>query len=352
MLLLFLAGSLPPSWASSPFEKVEFQTQYRQILRAYALGKLEDALNALVELESVAVGDGDADAVERVWQAEAGVLQNVFNMDPSAILPIILFHEQTLDIYGERKLFESGIYSFMMLLNLVSFYIESVDSKEGRLTAVLLLTNLAYHSPQPDASITLFHRALSLEPTHEAPLLGLAKHFEVRGDYKKARTYLRHLIEAHEESAEGKLRLAVNLARLGERREAKEIFQQLLKSAAPSWVRSLSYQEFARILMEDGELERAALLLEQGVQELPSDFTLLIPLAYLTEKMGRPREWSLAAFMKACTKDCDASPRTTYSSKIGPAQIQLREQLQTHSAAKLEALGRALTLGSSMEGGS
>jgi len=341
MFLLLLAGSVPPSRASSTFEKDEFQTQYRQILQTYASGKLEGALDALVELESTALGGG-ADAAERVWQAEAGEIQDILNMTPDAMLPIILFHEQALATYNERGLFESSAYSIRMMLNLVDVYVERVDSAEARLVAALLLTDLSYHTPQSAPSMALLLRALDLAPNHEAPLLGLAKLFEIRGEYEEARTYLQRLIEAHGENGEAKLRLAVNLDRFGKRREARELFQQLLKSAAPSWVRSLSYQELARILMEEGELEPAVLLLEQGAQEFPSDFNLLVYLAYLTDRTGRSRGWSLAASMEECAKDCDVSPRMTYLQRAGTAQAQLHEQLQAYSASSFETLSQTL----------
>jgi len=342
MFLLLLAGIEPPSWASSTFERDEFQAQYRQILQTCASGKPEDALEALVELESAALGGYGADGAERVWQAEAGILEDILNTTPDAIWPILLFHEQAFIVYNERGLFESSAYSLLMTVNIVDAYVEKVNSEEGRLAAALLLTDLSYHTSQFATSMSLLLKALDLAPSHEAPLLGLAKFFEIRGKYEEARTYLQRLVEAHNENGEAKLRLAINLDRFGRRSEAKELFQQLLKSAAPSWVRSLSYQELARILTEDGELEPAASLLEQGGQELPSDFTLLVYLAYLTDRAGRPRESSLAASMEKCTKDCDASPRAIYLQRTGPAHVRLHEQLQNQSASNSELLSRAL----------
>lgn len=342
MFLLLLAGIHPPSQASSTFKREEFQARYRQILQTYASGKLEDALEALVDLESAALGGYGAAGAERVWQAEAGILQDILNTTPDAILPILLFHEQAFIAYNERGLSESSAYSLLMTVNIVDAYVEKVNSDEGRLASALLLTDLSYHSSQFAANRSLLLKALDLAPSHEAPLLGLAKFFETRGEYEEARTYLQRLVEAHDENGEAKLRLAINLDRSGQRSEAKELFQQLLKSAAPSWVRSLTYQELARILTEDGELEPAASLLEQGGQELPSDFNLRVYLAYLTDRVDQPRKSSLAAFMEKCTKDCEASPRTTYLQRTGPAHARLHEQLQNQSALNSELLSRAL----------
>ena len=342
MFLLLLAGIEPPSQASSNFERDEFQAQYRQILQTYASGKAEDALEALVDLESAALSGAGAEGAERVWQAEAGILQDILNTAPDAILPIFFFHKEALIVYNERGLFESSAYSLLMSVNIVDAYAEKVNSEEGRLAAALLLTDLSYHSSQSATRRSLLLKALDLAPSHEAPLLGLAKFFETRGKYEEARTYLQRLVEAHNENGEAKLRLAINLDRSGQRSEAKELLQQLLKSASPSWIRSLSYQELARILTEDGELETAASLLEQGGQELPSDFTLLVYLAYMTDRIGQPRDSTLAVFMEKCTKDCEASPRSIYLQRTGPAHARLHEQLQNQWASNSELLSRAL----------
>jgi len=318
-------------WARAGGDPMELQARYALTLSITGLADPDASILALL-VDALAKTDGLVD--ERLTEALATRL----------ILTLVEAdrQEQALATYNERGLFESSAYSIRMMLNLVDVYVERVDSAEARLVAALLLTDLSYHTPQSAPSMALLLRALDLAPNHEAPLLGLAKLFEIRGEYEEARTYLQRLIEAHGENGEAKLRLAVNLDRFGKRREARELFQQLLKSAAPSWVRSLSYQELARILMEEGELEPAVLLLEQGAQEFPSDFNLLVYLAYLTDRTGRSRGWSLAASMEECAKDCDVSPRMTYLQRAGTAQAQLHEQLQAYSASSFETLSQTL----------
>ena len=69
--------------------------------------------------------------------------------------------------------------------------------------------------------------------------------------------------------AEGRLRLGVNLARVGSKRAAEQRLQECLAPDRPRWVRTVAYQELAVLLTEQGRLEEAARWLEQALQRLP-----------------------------------------------------------------------------------
>jgi tetratricopeptide (TPR) repeat protein len=136
----------------------------------------------------------------------------------------------------------------------------------------------------------LFDEVLEFAPGNEAALLGLAAFHEKVGNYDKARDYLEQLVRHNPDNTEGWLRYAMNLQRCGEKKGAREWLAKARKEPAPTWVRSLAYQELARMEMDDGALDRAELLLREGIDALPGEQRLYLQLALVLDHTGRGSE--------------------------------------------------------------
>ena len=134
----------------------------------------------------------------------------------------------------------------------------------------------------------LLERTLALSPGNPAALLALGSVHERSAQYHEAVQVLRRLVRSAPGHAEGRLRLAVNLRRLGEEREARRLLEELTRGQSPPWIAALSFQELASLLESEGELERALNVLEDGTARHPSNQRLHIQLAHVLDQLGRP----------------------------------------------------------------
>ncbi|MCP4658300.1 MAG: tetratricopeptide repeat protein [bacterium] len=348
-LLTLWGVSTVPSQAAPRFKSREFQTQYRQILGVYAEGDLENALDALAELESTTVGeDAGAGVFEQLLRAKLRVVRDLLKSGPEVLVPIARFQLQAYLSYRRRGVLRMAGHSRVMVTGLMNNYAERVEQDDGKLIAAGLLTSLAgylHQAAMEPPAVGLYLRAIELDPTHEAALLGLAAAHEKRGNYEEALRFLRRLGESHGDNAEGRLRLGINLYRAGERPEAASILRTLVAGEAPDWVLSLAYQELGRRLLEDGELNSARSLLQQGMVRLPWDPVLPIQLAHLADRarVSAPR-FDLAQTLRNCAQNCYVSPRYLYTQTPRGALDELRETLRASVEPQRRLLARALSL--------
>jgi tetratricopeptide (TPR) repeat protein len=189
----------------------------------------------------------------------------------------------------------------------------------------------------------LYSRALEFHPTNIAALQGLAGMYERRGEYDQAVARLEELVAAHPKNREGRLRLAINLARLHREREAASFLSGLVEEAVPDWILSLAHQELARMLADNGDLAEALKLLKSGMNLLPGDPSLPIQLAYLADREGVPGEApDLGAALSRSSRSESESPRYLYSQIPKSALAQLRLSLEDRSDKTLVLLATAL----------
>src|SRR5262249_25135863 len=126
-------------------------------------------------------------------------------------------------------------------------------------------------------------------PANETALLALAADAGWRGDVRAAAGRLEKLLQAHPESLEGRLRLALSRARLGDPGKARQLLGEIL-AAAPAaddlWLLSLAVQELARLQLAAGEAEAAARTVEAVLERLPGDAELRLAQAFLLDCRG------------------------------------------------------------------
>ena len=118
----------------------------------------------------------------------------------------------------------------------------------------------------------MLRRVLNLDASNETALLYLGASAERTSDYPMAIEYFDQLVTAYPHHGQARLRLAVNLLRDGRKRIARRHLESLVEGQHRSWILSLGFQELARLMLRDNDLEGAITLLRQAIERVPTDF--------------------------------------------------------------------------------
>ncbi|MCP3962177.1 MAG: hypothetical protein GY719_30410 [bacterium] len=264
--------------------------RYRTALAELAKSPLAETRVVVLDLESSVLGRG-SDRLGKLQAAEIHVAGELAQIEADALLPLLAAHLELYRTYRDRRLQSLAAHSRILVEVLAELYAERGGTAE---LAAHVLASLGGYLQQSDltaSSQRLFQRALVHAPDHRGALLGLAASYEKYSKYDLALPTLEQLVEAHPDFAEGRLRLAVNLDRLGMKRRARELLSGIVESrrAAP-WVRALAYQQLARRQLESGGYEQAAELLEAATVEVPGEPGPYHLLAYVHDRQRRPEE--------------------------------------------------------------
>ena len=332
------------------FNKQAFKLEYRAALDRFAHGKTEQAILELVELESRVAVEIDSN-LDPIWKAKLSVIRDLLRSGPELLVPVSQLHEQAYLAHLERGAYLLAGHSRTLTMELAELYAERAVGSRANRVASEVMTSMAGHLHAAFAhgrASTLYRRAIELDPTNGAARLGLAGIFERQGEYEKATPLLREIEAAGPAADEGRLRLAIQLIRLGEPAEAEAHLLTLIEQPIkePRWIYSLAYQQLARLLMDREEFESAVELLEGATRALRGDPTLPILLAYVSDRSGRPsgKAELTMALREAGGPDTD-SPRYRYSQMPRHALEELRASLRGESAAQLPVLAQALSDG-------
>ena len=142
----------------------------------------------------------------------------------------------------------------------------------------------------------LLQRALEFDPDNRDALLALATDLERDGDYDAAIPYLEQLVAIPPPSVEGRLRLAINLRRVGRERDAVARLDQLTTDpvADPDirpdiqWAAEVACEELARMRIEHDDARGAAALLRRAIERFPDSESLRLELAFALDRGGDP----------------------------------------------------------------
>ena len=198
-------------------------------------------------------------------------------------------------------------------------------------------------SPGPGVA-GLYSQALQFDPDNAAALLGLATLREQAGRYRNALSLLERLVETGNASAEARLRLGMNLNRLGKQGEAEVILESLLSEQTPDWISSLAFQGLARIRLDQGRLESARDLLARGLARHPDDPGLDVGLTWVEDRFGSRSELPFVVAPPNQTREAAiSSARYLYARPEYPYIEETRKQLRDLANQYLAQLGRALT---------
>jgi tetratricopeptide (TPR) repeat protein len=313
---------------------------YEEAVRSLASGSpLEQVVDRLASIETGLYRQApqQADAVREV---EIDSARRLGKGDAEALLPIALLHAELYRKLRDGREYLLAENARRTSADLVADYAKRGGSATVASQALLSLAADLLVSGVQGASRDLLARALALDSRSEAAGLFLAASYERDGDYPKAVEILDSLARAHPESFETRLRLAINLDRIGRISEARQAFQKMIAESGPEWVRTVAYQEMVRIHLRDKRQTDAVALLRQAVSRLPGEPQLALQLAYLLDRQGSSSD--AHEILNRLPTGKGGSPRNRYGQWPTAALDEARRSLTQQSLLRLAALSRAL----------
>ncbi|MFQ5350739.1 MAG: hypothetical protein ACE5EG_09890, partial [Thermoanaerobaculia bacterium] len=318
---------------------------YRRAVSRLAGDSETTAVREVAELESRALEGGGDEPLRDLVRGEWRVADELADRDPEVLLPLVSLHLRLDDLYRGERHFLLSSHAQRMAASLATEYAERVTTPEARSIASLALTVLGSDlqaSQLWSAAQRLLEQALEIDADNELAIVSLAAGFEKRGLYAEAIGYLERLVDLDPKSAEGRLRLAVNLRRVGERERAAELLRRMIAEANPPWALTLAYQEFGRLYLDDGLWAEAVQLLEDAVARLPRQPRLQLLRAYALDRAGQRGTSEVIADLTRIPAGADPSPRYLYNQRTLGDREEIRRLLARNSAVRLPALADAL----------
>ncbi len=344
------------------------QAAYRKALSRLAGGDREGARDEVREMErTVLMGEKPASS-EDLQEVELAVAKELSRGNPEALIPILALHQVIYRDAVRAHTFLLSTHSRELIFQLTGLYASAERSPDmnmkkraaGFLTA--LAAEMIWTAP-PSMRSRLFQRILDLDGTEETALLCLAVDAERQGRYSEAVAALERLTRAHPGNTEARLRLAVNLARLGKVQDARKLLTEIsggkVDPARPTepWLLAVAWQEIGRLLIGSGNLDQAETVLRAGLQRLPDDEKIALQLALIRDLRKDPRgareavsglgtkpgSTSAMGSLGAKGASTDSSPRHRYNrlpfERLEQAWSDLQKSALDHIPTLAVALG-------------
>jgi tetratricopeptide (TPR) repeat protein len=327
------------------------QSRYRQILALWAGGQTEKAVNDLMALEESVVRDDDVGTKKRLLKAEEAIIHEIGAANLETLVPVAMLHH---DVY--RRYLEKGAKGHSLLLShargmardLAILYQEQSGSEGAALVSSRILTSLGgmlqqYAQQLPAAE--MFYRAVALDPRNTAAMMGLCIVYEKNSQYQSAVDLLRKIADLDPAYSEARLRLALNLKRLGKTDDARKGLTALAEAKDSGWVTSLAAQELARLYSEQGSPAGAQKVLEAALQRFPNDARLYVELAAVLDRKGEMRvAQAVMDKVLALKPSSEDSARLLYNTTRQETFAQARQFLDENARSRLSLLAEALSV--------
>jgi tetratricopeptide (TPR) repeat protein len=338
--------------AGSPFEdETAIRRVYREVIARLAGGDPEGAAADLVREEAeVLRGLEGAEleaALTRLTEVQRETAAAILGPEADGAPAMVLLHADAARQHFRAARWPLADRAVEQAVWLAEGHAAIHDTRQARRDAAGLLTWLAVDLRQAGRGTKareMFRRSLALEETDVA-LLGLATLEERAGATPEAVAALERLVERDPAHREARLRLAVNLARLGRVEAAGELFRDLVRTADTSWVTALAFQELARIDLDRGDCSGAIRVLRRAREHFPHQTQLAVELAWALECAGRgagSREVAARIVEQARRGETEGvCPRTRYTlwgeETLAPERRRLGE-LARQSRQSLKAV--------------
>jgi len=270
--------------------KKEIRTAYRRALGPLGDGDAVTARRLVAEVERSVLADRSLKAVRVLGQAEYSESKELAKANPDSLMPMALMHGKLYRSYMARR---EGTLASHARKMAVTYAEQLARLKPENGFSEGLLVNLAADLAQTGASTAardLLEQTLRLSPDYRPALLSLGFSYERSAQYLDATFKYQRLVDTYPEFDEGRLRLSINLIRIGQKVEGEKLLRGLLQDGARPWVEAVAAQELVRLLVNNGRLSEAEREVRAALERMPDDQRLWILLAALLERSNRHGE--------------------------------------------------------------
>jgi tetratricopeptide (TPR) repeat protein len=320
---------------------------YLSILRQWVSG---EAATAAARLSEHLDADDTGIAVSDVARLAAD--------EPDLLLPIIGLHERAHALLLERARSRLGSLaqanqrladsigqrdskrirtSLQMLRELIEEYLSRVKRRgneaellmaRARASGFMTCTGVSYRDVNLlEEALVQLQGALDHAPANPTALLVKGAIEEKLGRYKDAAASFERLLLVVPQHHEASLRLALCRRRSGSSGQAAQELEQVTRSEAPAWIRSLAWQELAQLHARQGNREQALATCRHGHEQLPDHDALAMLLLYLLPERSAEAPALLAQLISPERGSRGISPRARYNQWSTEDLTRLRRDL-------------------------
>lgn len=326
--------------------------RYRAVIARMAGGDPEGAATDLARWEAEALegleGDDLDAALLGLVEAQRGIAAELLGPRAEGALALALLHAEAARRHVRASRWLLADRTVEQAVWLAEGHAMARESREARRDAASLLAWMAADLRQAgrgSKARAMFQRSLDIEEI-DAALLGLATLDERSGRISEAVATLERLVERDPSHREARLRLAVNLSRLGRTDSARQLLRPLVRTVDSSWVTAVAFQELARIDLDGGDCAGAARVLRRAIERIPGEPQLAVQLAWALECAGQAvasREVAAGIVEKARREEPDGDcPRTRYTRWSDDALAGERRRLGEVARESRQALAARL----------
>lgn len=348
----------PGHWRRS--EATALRATYARILAGLPAGDEEKVGEDLAAFEVPLLSGPKAATREELTALEGEILRTLERRNPESLVPVMALYRTLHGTYQKRNLRQPAMHAAILVGSLVELYARAVPTPEGRRLAAGFLVCLTPNLDRSGLSTMVeaeFKRALEIDPEHPQALLGHAQDDERHGRYPEAVAGLERLAALGPNDPEVAVRLAINTARLGRLKRAREMFLKIVaplrepsaaspKPDADAWPLALAAQELARLEIAAKDRSAAGRVLALGLASFPDDEKLVLLAAALADFPGSVPAEGVAAKERLAQwtpqKNSDISPRLRYDQLPRPRIDALWQNLERAGKDRLPALAAAL----------
>jgi tetratricopeptide (TPR) repeat protein len=334
--------SVEASGRTKKLSKKEMRTAYRRALVPLGGGDAVTARRRVAEFERRAVAAATRTSLMDLSEAELAEAKALAKADPTCLMPLALLHRDLYRGYAARGEGPLSSHARNMAIN----YADQLGRakpyfgfSEG------LLVNFAADLAQAGASIAargLLERALRLNRGYRPALLSLGFSLERGSDYLEAAAVYQSLVDTHPEFEEGRLRLGVNLIRIGRDEAGEELLRDLLATGATPWIQAIAAHELVRQQAKKKKrLPEAEREVRAALERLPADQRLWILLASILEQTDRHDE-AVEVLRDLPPASHGVSPRARYAEWPALGVRASQAHLSTRASEAVPTLKEAL----------
>ncbi|MEP7011626.1 MAG: hypothetical protein ABJC13_14985 [Acidobacteriota bacterium] len=348
----------PGHWRRS--EAAALRATYARILARLGAGDEPKALDEIAAFEVPLLSGPKAATREELTALEGEVLRSLERRNPESLVPVMAAYRTLHGTYQLRSLRQPAMHAAILVGSLVELYARAVPGPEGRRLAAGFLVSLTPNLDRSGLSTMVeaeLKRALEIDPGHPQALLGHAQDDERHGHYAEAVAGLEKLDAQNPHDPEVLVRLAINTARLGRTKRAREIFLMIVaplrerpegspKPDADAWPLALAAQELARLEIAAKDRPAAGRVLALGLASFPDDEKLVLLSAALADLPSTDRTEAAKAKERLAQWHPQAgsgvSPRLRYDQLPRKRIEALWKELERAGKDRLPALAAAL----------